>query len=100
MDFISQHPEMNPQGVLSCLAAHRGDPIIEKDRLTAQKLGISGTPTLFVNGVQARGVTTIDSLIAVIDKQSSMPDGLITKTEKTGSALNVRLCVHVQLSPG
>lgn len=46
MTFISQHPEMNPQGVSSCLAAHRGDPVIERDRITAQKLGVSGTPTL------------------------------------------------------
>lgn len=81
MNFIEQQPGMNPQGVSSCLAAHRGDSVIERDRLTAQKLGVSGTPTLFVNGAQVRGVTSTDSLVAVIDqaelgaRRANRPDG-------------------------
>lgn len=68
LTFIGQHPEMNSQAVSSCLAAHQGNPIIEEDGLTAQKLGVSGTPTLFVNGVQVRGVASADALAALIDK--------------------------------
>jgi protein-disulfide isomerase len=36
--------------VLSCVHAGGGDPIVARDQRVAAELGVSGTPTVFING--------------------------------------------------
>ncbi len=42
---------------------------IEKDKETAEKLGVSGTPSLFINGREYRGGRSVDAFSDVIEEE-------------------------------
>lgn len=52
----------------SCLAARKYQGLIESDMDHGDRLGISGTPTIFINGRQYTGGQSLDYLKAAIDR--------------------------------
>lgn len=52
-----------------CLALGRFRGAIERDRQDAERLGVTATPTFFINGIAAVGAETEESLSALIDQE-------------------------------
>lgn len=61
----------------TCMAEQRHQARIAADKTEAQRLGIEGTPTLFVAGQRYRGVQTLEQLIDVV-KQGLASDAAAT----------------------
>jgi protein-disulfide isomerase len=52
----------------SCLAARKYQGMVESDVDQGDRLGISGTPTIFINGREYLGAQSLDDLKAAIDR--------------------------------
>lgn len=52
----------------SCVDAREGKAIVDKGRLEGGKAGVSGTPTVFINGIRYSGGYTVKDLSQAIDK--------------------------------
>ncbi len=52
----------------TCLAEKKYQSIIQKDISDAEKLGLTGTPTWFINGERIVGALSKDDLIGIIDE--------------------------------
>ena len=53
----------------AAVAANRGQDRIAADQALAGKVGVSGTPTLFVNGERVVGAVPFEQIKSVIDRQ-------------------------------
>lgn len=53
----------------SCYDANQGEDIIEADTKLGSELGVSGTPTFFINGRQLVGAQPFASFKAIIDEE-------------------------------
>jgi protein-disulfide isomerase len=51
------------------LAAHRWAAAVDADLAEGQKLGVSGTPTFFVNGIPVVGAQPVEKFQALVDDQ-------------------------------
>ncbi len=54
---------------VSCLNEHRYEAMIQRDLDAARELGISSTPTFFINGIQLVGAQPIEAFKQLIDKE-------------------------------
>jgi len=76
-ELASKVPNLNVQDLLTCSNSHKADPIIARDEELANALEISATPTVFANGLRARGLRSIDDLKALIARAgASRSDGI------------------------
>jgi len=48
----------------------------QKDLRDGEQYGVSGTPTVFVNGRLIRGASTVESISAIVDEELQTPGGL------------------------
>lgn len=53
----------------SCLAIGKFKDAVERDRQDADRLGVSGTPTFFINGIAVVGAQTEESLSGLIEQE-------------------------------
>lgn len=63
----------------ACLAGHDPDATVDADEASSEALGLTATPTLFVNGRPVRGAVPIGDLAEVVedelDRSAARPDG-------------------------
>jgi protein-disulfide isomerase len=59
--------------------AHRFSEVVDQGIALASKLGASGTPTFFVNGVTVTGAQPYEKFAAVVDAQIAIAKLLLTK---------------------
>lgn len=67
MEFIHQDGVVNEDSIRNCIASKGAEPLISRDAALASFLGVTVTPTLFINGGKAPGFRTAEELIAAID---------------------------------
>jgi protein-disulfide isomerase len=65
----AQELQLNEASFVSCLTDHKYQAQIQSDSDFAIKLGISSTPTFFINGLAVVGAQPIDVFKQVIDKE-------------------------------
>jgi protein-disulfide isomerase len=53
----------------SCMASGKHDAAIQKSSADGQELGVSSTPTFFINGRKISGAQPIDTFVQVIDEE-------------------------------
>lgn len=58
-------------GFDQCMAASVPSPTLHADTLAAKTLGISGTPTLLINGLRFTGTPPLDSLRSMVSRAAS-----------------------------
>jgi protein-disulfide isomerase len=63
----------------AALAAHRGRPQIDEDTADAKRLGVNGTPTLFINGRRVQGALPAEALRERIDEELRRADHLLAQ---------------------
>jgi protein-disulfide isomerase len=67
---IAQKHNVKQDAVEACLA--RQDPVlVESSMAEGKELGVSATPTMFVNGQEAEGVVSVEQLRAMLDRALS-----------------------------
>jgi protein-disulfide isomerase len=73
-EFAPNAPSINTSELLSCVEEHRSETLVTRDAELARKLRVSATPTIFVNGVRAGPLHTVDDLKVLIGQaQQSNP---------------------------
>jgi protein-disulfide isomerase len=70
---IAKHLQLDTEAFDSCLSSGRPQAAVSKDVQDAKRLGISGTPTFFVNGRYLSGFQTLEALRAAVDRELSKP---------------------------
>ena len=58
----------------SCLSSGRSQAAVSKDIQEGRRLGISGTPTFFINGRYLSGFQTLEALRAAVDRELTRAD--------------------------
>jgi protein-disulfide isomerase len=66
---LAEQLHLNRAEFESCLGSNRPKAAVGKDLADAQKLGLSGTPTYFINGHYLSGFQTLDALRQQIDRE-------------------------------
>lgn len=61
--------ELDTGNFSECMDANRMAPAVERDKEQAIRLGIDGTPFIFVNDVRVSGSVTIDKLRSLVDTE-------------------------------
>ncbi len=67
--MLGEASGLEPEAFASCLKSGKADGIIAKDAADADRLGVDGTPALFLNGRPLRGGVSEDSLNDAIDEE-------------------------------
>lgn len=70
----------------SCLAARKYQGMIESDMDQGDRLGISGTPTIFINGREYSGGQSLDDLKAAIDRAANEASAKSSAEESSRAA--------------
>jgi predicted DsbA family dithiol-disulfide isomerase len=65
----AQDLSLNMKTFNACLSAHKYQRAIESDSDFAINLGVSSTPTFFINGLAVVGAQPLDVFKQVIDKE-------------------------------
>jgi protein-disulfide isomerase len=60
---------LDTEAFRSCLSSGRPQAAVSKDTQEARQLGISGTPTFFVNGRYLSGFQTLEAMRAAVDRE-------------------------------
>ena len=66
---LAERLKLNTADFTACLSSNRPKVAVAKDLADAQALGLSGTPTFFVNGRYLSGFQTLDTLRQYIDRE-------------------------------
>ena len=66
---LAEQLHLNRVEFEACLGSNRPKAAVGKDLADAQKLGLSGTPTYFINGHYLSGFQTLDALRQQIDRE-------------------------------
>jgi protein-disulfide isomerase len=75
--------ELDITAFVTCMDEQRHQSRIRADKEEGQRLGLQGTPTLFINGQRLRGAQTLDQLTQAV--QQALTSGS-TRTSKTASS--------------
>ena len=84
-EFASTSGHINATAVHRCIDDKAGVLAVSKDVLLANKLHISGTPTIFVNGRRIQGVKTVEELSSLIEQGVSMAKSVAGPSVPGGS---------------
>lgn len=60
-------------GLQECIDSGMYEPMVREDMSEAQQFGITGTPTLLINGIVMRGFRTFESYRRLIDRELRIP---------------------------
>jgi protein-disulfide isomerase len=66
---LAKDLRLDTEAFRSCLSSGRPQAAVSKDVQEARRLGISGTPTFFVNGRYLSGFQTLEALRAAVDRE-------------------------------
>lgn len=66
---LAERLSLNTTEFAACLASNRPKAAVSKDLADAQGLGLSGTPTFFINGRYLAGFQTLEVLRQYIDRE-------------------------------
>jgi len=66
---LAERLKLNAADFVACLSSDRPKVAVAKDLADAQALGLSGTPTFFINGRYLSGYQTLDTLKQYIDRE-------------------------------
>jgi protein-disulfide isomerase len=98
--LFTQAPDLKPSGYLklaeslklntgefaACLTSNRPKAAVAKDLADARRLGLSGTPTFFVNGRYLAGLQTLEGLREMVDRElSGVTNGSRGQTSMPGA---------------
>lgn len=67
-DLIAQYLELDMDAFGSCLDDHTHRSAVEESRQQASAIGVSGTPSILLNGQLVTGIETYDELFQMIDE--------------------------------
>jgi protein-disulfide isomerase len=67
--------ELDPEAFAECLASGRHDDAIQASFQQARELGVSATPTFFINGRRLEGARSIEHFVEVIDEELVRAEG-------------------------
>jgi protein-disulfide isomerase len=70
VSWASEAGVADAAGLRLGLTTHRWAPAVDADLDEAQKLGVHGTPTFFVNGIQIVGALPFETFQSVVDDQA------------------------------
>ncbi len=70
---IAQQLGLDVPAFEACFAANKYQAAIEKDFAEGEALGITGTPTFFINGRMLRGAQPMEVFVRVIEQELSNP---------------------------
>ena len=70
---VAKHLQLDSEAFDDCLSSGRPQAAVSKDVQEAKRLGISGTPTFFVNGRYLNGFQTLEALRAAVDRELIKP---------------------------
>jgi protein-disulfide isomerase len=65
---LAERLHLNTDAFSECLSGVQAKAAVSKDLEEAQRLGLSGTPTFFVNGWYMSGFQTLDTLREAVDR--------------------------------
>lgn len=68
IDFANRDGSISEDAIYRCVAGSAAQPTLDQDASIANMLGVTGTPTLFINGERVAGVKTVEELTSVIDE--------------------------------
>lgn len=70
-DFLklAESLKLNTGEFAACLSSHRPKTAVGKDLMDARRLGLTGTPTFFVNGRYLMGLQTLEGLREAVDRE-------------------------------
>ncbi len=74
---LAKDLQLDTKAFHSCLSSGRPQAAVSKDIQEARRLGISGTPTFFVNGRYLSGFQTLEALRAAVDRELISPAALM-----------------------
>jgi protein-disulfide isomerase len=66
---LAESLKINTGEFAACLGSQRPKAAVAKDLAVARRLGLSGTPTFFVNGRYLAGLQTLEGLREVVDRE-------------------------------
>lgn len=66
---LAERLKLNAADFAACLSSNRPKVAVAKDLADAQALGLSGTPTFFINGRYLSGFQSLDALRQYIDRE-------------------------------
>jgi protein-disulfide isomerase len=68
VSFVANNKDLNQPQFEACINRELGMGPVTQDQQLGQKIGIHGTPTVFVNGVRFDGLRSADELETIIEK--------------------------------
>jgi len=66
---VAQSASLDPAAFDACVASGKGRSAVEADLADAKRLGVTSTPTFFVNGRELQGPATLDAFITAIQNE-------------------------------
>jgi len=60
---------LNLTSFKDCMQSERYDKEIEKDIADGEKAGVTGTPTIFINGIKVVGAQPVEEFYRIIDRE-------------------------------
>lgn len=69
------HLRLDLEGFEECLDSGRHADAVEEDLLAGSRAGVSGTPTLFINGRRLSGAVSYEKIVEVVVEELNRSDG-------------------------
>jgi protein-disulfide isomerase len=83
---FAQELELDAETFATCLDSGRTVPRLEADVAAGRSYGVSGTPTIFVNGRLWSGAPSVDEMTSVIEEELQRRQGTGPGAERSASA--------------
>ena len=83
---LAERLKLNTADFAACLGSNRPKVAVAKDLADARALGLSGTPTFFINGHYLYGFQTLDTLKQYIDRELQAVRNGASQTESAKEA--------------
>ncbi|MFL6438135.1 MAG: thioredoxin domain-containing protein [Terriglobales bacterium] len=68
-DELANRAKLDLSAFKQCVSSHRASSALLKDKEDGKSLGVTGTPTIFINGQMVTGNRSYDELRAIVDKE-------------------------------
>ena len=81
---IAERVQLNTEDFAACLRSGRAAAAVAKDAMEAQRIGLTGTPTFFINGRYLGGLQSLDALRDAVEKElaSALNGGALRQGER------------------
>ena len=65
----AQKTKLDLNGFKTCLTSKRASQAVTRDTQIAQKLGVDGTPSIYINGIKLIGLLPLPLIRVIIDHE-------------------------------